>query len=542
MKYFEYDRKSSEDEEKQTLSIESQHIELQKRFSDLEIVDTYQESASAFKPDNRPLFAEMLQRIENGEADGIIAWHPDRLSRNPIDGSKVIYLIDLGKIKDLKFGSYTFENTPEGKMFLNFTFSQSKYTSDKLSVDVKRGLRTKAEKGWMPGVAPLGYLNEKYAEKGTRKILKDPERFNLVRKMWDLMLTGNYTPWQIAETANNEWGFRTRKTKKIGGGPMARSTIYTIFINPFYYGWFYHGDEFMKGSHEPMITGPEYDRVQMLLGRKGSPRPKTHLFSFTGMIHCGECGCSITCERKTKIGRKTGQPLIYDYYRCTKKKQGIKCSQPCIEVNKLEIQIDDVLTRIQIPETFQEWAIKWLRRTNDQEVQERTDAYNALQKAYNASQSDLDELARMRFRKLIDDDEYLKQKAEILKERSKLKEKITDMEQRADKWLSYAEETFDLACHARFWFEKGDYMEKKTILAKLGSNFLLTNGKLYLDEKKPFLIIQKALKEEASNLERLEPDKKAIVIRKTADLPALNLRWCRESESNRHSPFFRRVR
>lgn len=540
-----YARKSSEDEERQVLSIESQIVELNKKFPDLEIVnrrDPFQESASAFKPDNRPDFNEMLERIEAGEADGIVAWHPDRLSRNPIDGSKVIYLIDLGKIKDLKFGSYTFENTPEGKMFLNFTFSQSKYSSDKLSVDVKRGLRTKAEKGWMPGVAPLGYLNEKYAEKGTRKILKDPERFGLVRKMWDLMLTGNYTPWQIANIANDEWGFRTRKTKKMGGGPVARSTVYTIFINPFYYGWFYHSGEFMKGSHEPMVTEHEFDKVQALLGRKGSPRPSTHLFSFTGMIRCGECGCAVTCERKIKLSRKTGEPLIYDYYRCTKKKQGRKCSQPCVEVNKLESQIDDFLTRIQIPDTFQEWALKWLTKTNDQEVDERTKVHKSLQDAYNSSQEQIDELGKMRMRKLMDDEEYLRQKAALLKERENLKEKIADAEGRADKWLSYAEETFDLACHARFWLENGDVWEKKKILAKLGSNFLLTNGKLYFDATKPFSIIEKAIKQEAQNLERLEPDNKVITITKTADLQALNLRWCRESESNRHSSFFRRVR
>ena len=69
MKYFLYARKSSEDEERQVLSIESQLAELKKKFGNLEIVDILQESASAFKPDNLPEFTQMLDRIENGEAD-----------------------------------------------------------------------------------------------------------------------------------------------------------------------------------------------------------------------------------------------------------------------------------------------------------------------------------------------------------------------------------------------------------------------------------------------------------------------------------------
>ena len=326
---------------------------------------------------------------------------------------------------------------------------------------------------------------------------------------------------------------------------MARSTVYTVFTNPFYYGEYEYpvgSNEWYVGKHEPMVTRDEYDRVQILLGRKGSPRPQVHLFSFTGLIRCGECGCLVTAEHKTKIGKKTGQPLIYDYYRCTKKKQGVKCSQRYIEVGELEKQIDEQLSHIQIPETLKEWALVWLNKTNDSEVDERQKVLNSVQSAYKAAQEDIDELGRMRMRKLVEDDEYLRQKAKLLKERNALKKNLADVEQRADKWLSYAEETFNFACYARFWFDKGDSREKRIIFSKLGSNFLLKDRKLYLDKKKQYMILQKAAEKEAQNFERLEPDKKTITIRKSTDLAALNLRLCRESESNRHSPFFRRVR
>lgn len=112
IKYFAYARKSTEGEERQAISIESQKDKIKEFFSDLEIVQTFEERHSAFIPYNRPAFKEMIERIQNGEAQGIITWHPDRLSRNEIDAATITYMIRMGQIKDLKFGSYNFDNSP----------------------------------------------------------------------------------------------------------------------------------------------------------------------------------------------------------------------------------------------------------------------------------------------------------------------------------------------------------------------------------------------------------------------------------------------
>jgi len=154
MKYFVYCRKSTEDEDHQVLSIESQRTELQKRFfskDDIIVVDIFEEARTAKIP-GRPIFNQMLKRINRGDADGIIAWHPDRLARNSVDGGQVIYFLDLGIVKDLKFASYNFENNSQGKFMLGIMFSNSKYYSDNLSENVKRGNRTKVEKGCAPAL------------------------------------------------------------------------------------------------------------------------------------------------------------------------------------------------------------------------------------------------------------------------------------------------------------------------------------------------------------------------------------------------------
>ena len=112
-KYFLYARKSTDEPDRQILSIEAQITEL-KEFAErenLEIVETFIESQTAKIP-GRPIFNEMIKRIEFGEAKGILAWHPDRLARNSIDGGQIIYLIDTGKITALKFPTFWFDTTP----------------------------------------------------------------------------------------------------------------------------------------------------------------------------------------------------------------------------------------------------------------------------------------------------------------------------------------------------------------------------------------------------------------------------------------------
>ena len=160
-KFFLYARKSTEDEERQIMSIEAQLAELAEfaKRENTEIAETFIESKSAKKP-GREIFNEMMSKVHDSkEPIGLIAWHPDRLARNSVDGGQIIYSIDIGKIVSLRFPCFWFEPTPQGLFMLQVAFGQSKYYSDNLSENVKRGIRQKLRRGEWPGLAPFGYVN-----------------------------------------------------------------------------------------------------------------------------------------------------------------------------------------------------------------------------------------------------------------------------------------------------------------------------------------------------------------------------------------------
>jgi DNA invertase Pin-like site-specific DNA recombinase len=253
IKYFIYCRKSTEEEERQILSIEAQLQELRDfaRQNGLLVVREFTESKTAKEP-GREIFNHMLAQIEQDKAQGILAWNPDRLARNSVDGGRIIYLVDTGKIQSLKFPTFWFEPTPQGKFMLSVAFGQAKYYTDNLRENILRGIRQKIRRGELSAKAPLGYFNEPRL----RTIEPDPKTFKRVQKCLEAFATGNYTLSQIRD-----------KMFSLGlvgkeGKPLHLSTIQHILTNPFYYGHFRYRGEIHQGSHKPMISKKLFTRYK----------------------------------------------------------------------------------------------------------------------------------------------------------------------------------------------------------------------------------------------------------------------------------------
>jgi len=410
----------------------------------------------------------MLEKIEAGVAQGILAWHPDRLARNSVDGGKIIYLLDTGKIEALKFPTFWFESTPQGKFMLNIAFGQSKYYVDNLSENVKRGLRQKVRNGEQSGVAPTGYLNNRL----TKKMVKDPERYLLIQNIFNAYSTGKHSLKEI-RTMATEQGLRSRN-----GKILSISNIQKILTNPFYYGAFVFNGELYQGSHEPIISKKLFDKVQDILKDKSRPQKRNQItYPFRGLLKCGECDCAITSE--TKKG--------HNYYRCTKKK--IPCSQKYVREESLSEQISNILQKTSLPDSWKDKMIAELDKEKAQNDRNDFSFVKNLKTQIKLCESKLDNLLDAKLEESITTEEYIAKKRDILNQKIDLEEKLKNFELKGNCWLERAKQFILDASQAQN-IAFGDNNEEKTVwLKKVGSNLVLSARKIEFDFNPPWDLI-----------------------------------------------------
>ncbi len=478
MKYFTYCRKSSEDDKRQVPSIPSQVAEAERAFhgeGSMEIVEVLDEAQSAMWP-GRPVFDEMLDRIERGDAEGIVAWAPNRLARNSVDAGRIVYLLDTGALKDIKFVTYTFQNTPEGKFMLQIMLSQSKYYSDALSVDVKRGQRRKLEQGWRPNGGPLGYVTDPE----TRTILPHPVHFGLIRQMFELALSGAYSARHIARVAREDWGLRTPKKRRIGGKPIGVSTIHRILTNPFYAGVVVWNGQMHRGKHQPVVTMEEFQSVRRAIGRPGREKPQRHQFAYTGMIRCGGCGLMVTAEHK--VNRHGSR---YLYYHCSRRAVGPRCREPAIEVKAIESQLATFLAHIQLAGGIEDWVFEELAIEAEERCGLGAARVASLETSLAGVKSELRELTSLRTRQLIDDEEFVTERERLRAEAIKLRNNV-EKDDGTDDPIEPLRDLVSFSGLALVWFLTGGDEDRRLIVQTAGSNPQLIDKKISIQAAKPF--------------------------------------------------------
>jgi len=559
--YFGYARKSSEDnKERQAASLPEQLYILEglKSRHNLHVLEVLQESRSAHEK-GRPIFESMVQRIESGEANAIVVWHPNRLARNMTDGGKIIDLFDLGKLLEVRTPSRTYRNSPDDKFILTLEFGLSKKDSDDKAIVVKRGLDKKCRDGWRPGVAPQGYLNDKATESGFRRILTDSERFPFIKRIFELFRNG--TPVvDIHQIAKDEWGYRTAQKRRSGCAPLSISMIYKILGNAFYTGQFEYPEgsgQWFEGHHEPAISQELFNEVQVILGHRSRYKLKHNEFAYTALIKCGYCGSAITAEEKwqcicthcklkfsltkknkevcprcnTRIDQmKEPKILHYVYYRCTRRKDR-SCRQRGLRVDLLEKQVDQELSSLEIPECFVDWAIRQINVMNDGERDFREETIQSVAKTHADARTRLDNLVKLKISplnsdgSLLSDEQFREQKLTLEEEIKGLGKQLGNIDQRMLEVADEITEKFTFAARARKRYADGDLKIKREILSQLGSHLVLQDKTLRIDSPLPFMVIKKMKSEVPMLRNMIAPDKESVQTTKMdalyASIPAL---------------------
>ena len=466
--FFLYARKSTDEDDRQIMSIDSQLHELREfaQREGLTVVEEFVEAKTAKQP-GRPVFDLMMEQVEAGKADGLLAWHPDRLARNSVDGGRIIYLLDRATLTDLRFPTYRYENTAQGKFMLSIAFGQSKYYVDSLSENVKRGFREKLRRGGLPGLAPIGYLNDK----NNLTVVVDPERSLLIKKLFEVYATGEYTLEELQREAGR-WGLLSKR-----GKPVRKNVLAQILINPFYYGIVRFKGEHYEGCHPPLISKELFDRVQQALALRSKPQTRGKVdLPFTGFMQCGECGCMITAEVQKG----------HTYYHCTKKRGACR-QRHYLREEALLTQVREAILKVAL-DSEAEGAIlaRWGKEaaqtgnaslTRSRQIAERLKVCDA----------QMERLLDLYVAKEIEPEEYRRKKAKLLGEKQELKEALGRIEREGSGgWLEPAKAFLTVCREAGSVARHGAPRAQRQFLKSAGSNLALKDGTLCLSYRLPY--------------------------------------------------------
>ncbi|KKW02617.1 MAG: Recombinase [Parcubacteria group bacterium GW2011_GWA1_49_11] len=452
-----YARKSTEEDDKQVMSIEAQLFELEEyaHRERIQIVKVFTEAKSAKKP-GREEFAKMIKYIEESkEPIGILGWHPDRLARNSVDGGKIIYLVDINKIASLRFPQFWFEPTPQGKFMLQVAFGQSKYFSDNLVENVKRGIRQKIRRGEWLTLAPMGYVNNFK----THNIDPDPVKSRVIKRAFTAYATGKYTLVELADFLADH-GVVQKK-----GTPFAKCSVVKMLTNRAYIGFVKHRGEWHDGTFKPILSLTLFEAVQKILSARRKPRKSNvrHPFPFTQFMTCGECGCAITAQYATN---RYG--VTYTYYRCTKKNGN--CAQPYIQQNLLAEKIQKLLQAVSIPREEIEKMEKQITEWESESISSRGDVIQNLKTKLFKTKEKLDKLVSLYLDGDIEREIYLERKDLLLRQKAKFEESFRDFRQQGKNRLEPLR-SFVLSLREAMEFEKtSNHLEWKKFFQSIGSN------------------------------------------------------------------------
>jgi len=341
VRYCLYARKSTEQEDKQVLSIDSQIHEMEKMAANdnLDIVMMKKESHSAKEAGQRPVFNEIVEELKQGKYTGILTWAPDRIARNAGDLGRIVDLMDQKKLLEIRTFGQRFTNTPNDKFMLMILGSQAKLENDNKVINVKRGLRARCETGYRPGIAPTGYLNERDRDKRCQMYV-DPIRAPIIKSVFEKVGSG----WSGRKVYQwlNEINFTTKTDHRLLLG-----NLYIILRNPFYTGDFEYprkSGNWYHGKHEPLVTKELFEKVQKTIADNSIAKTNSKEFAFTKLIRCGHCDSGITADEKFKK-LKDGGTNRHVYYFCTTAKQ-VECKNPAINEKELIAELLPILDKV----------------------------------------------------------------------------------------------------------------------------------------------------------------------------------------------------
>ena len=359
-----YIRLSKEDEKTRTYGGESESIGNQRnlllsylRDNNLTAVKEYVDDGVSGTTFDRPHFNEMIKDIEAGRINMVITKDLSRLGRDYIQSG--YYIEQYFPAKNVRYISLldnidTFLDNSSNDIAPFKSILNDMYSKD-ISKKIRSVLKSKKEQGKFLGkTPPYGYQKD---PENKHRLIVDEDAKLVVGEIFKLFLSGHGT-CQIATILSERHvpipsvhnklkvgcpGKSYGLWSNTGVSRILRNEVYTgVLVQNKYRKLNYKSKKLVKtdpslwirtdDSHESIISRDVFDRAQRLLAVNQGLRPSKHRYLLSGLLHCYDCGASMSIAAKDKkYGRVYGRCNRYIKYH-----KFNLCTTHSFNYNKLE--------------------------------------------------------------------------------------------------------------------------------------------------------------------------------------------------------------
>ena len=513
IKFLIYIRKSTDDKKgkRQVLSLDAQLRQLREvvKREQLVIVGKFEESQTAKEP-GRPLFNKMLDTIERGDANGILAWDIDRLYRNPVDEGRTRWMLQRGILASIKTPTRSYFPADaglliavEGGRATDFIIHHKR--------DVARGVEEKLLRGEWPGQKPVGFIYDH----SLRNIVPHPKQGKIVGTIFEEASSGTRGLTWISNRLA-QLGVLTKS-----GKPWSDSQVYNLLTNRLYMGVMLWNGEVFEGKYKPIVSQELFHKVQRALKIRSKPRRTRvgHNFPFCGLFHC-------TCSSMITAQWTKGHGGLYRYYRCTRKAG--ECTEPYLQEKLLTAQCINILKPLALSTEQANFA----RALIDAKTEKEGESVEAdTEKVINrlaTVQEKLNKLTRGYLNELIDEESYQSAKADLVTEKNALKQEKQRLHKTGSSyWNEPAKEVINALESAGKAQTEISPEEISQLLHKVGTNLRLSRKTVSFSFLEPYDLMPSYL----GNLETLLPNSSSRCDEKNPVGSQLTT-WCAVQGSN----------
>lgn len=473
-------RVSTEEQMNEGQSIPAQ-LERARKYTkkkDLEIKSEYQFNESSLK-DQRVKFDEVIKEIKQSkEKIALIVETVDRLQRSfkesvLLDELRKEDKVELHFIRE-NLIIHNNSNSSEIQRWDLAVFVAKSYVLQ-ISDNVKRTIEQKIKKGEVIGKAPIGYINTTELN-GNKTVKPDPERADLIKKIFELYSTGDNSMQKMADTVAKE-GLRSNTPQR---GTLKVRQIETILKNPFYYGQMTYKGQTLPHKYEPLINKELFDKCEQVRSERytGKRKVSGDPYTFKGLIKCKRCGCSVTHEQAK--GK-------YVYYHCTNYHNN--CKKIYVKEAELTEPLIDILDKLKLPKDAIKRLIAALKKNEESKNLYNKDQLAKLQLTYDKIDKHLEVMYNDRLDGRLSTEEYDQKVVQYQNKREEIHSQIRNLKEVNTSNYITASKLLDLASRATELYQSSEVDEKRLFLKTILQNLELDGKNLQYELKTPYNVL-----------------------------------------------------